>query len=485
MEVLYERCCGIDVHKSSVAACIVLDRGQKPRRHLRRFGCTTHELRELAEWLRSFDVRHVAMESTGVYWKPVWNVLEEHFHMVLANAQHIKAVPGRKTDMMDCQWIAELLRHGLLRGSYVPSAVIRDLRDLTRTRATLSQEQSGISSRIQKLLESANIKLASTVTHTMGKSGQAILDAIVNGEDNPERLADLALGKLRSKIPQLQLALDGRIRDHHRFLLDSLLRQYRFLEAEIQALDTRLEQLGEQHQELADTVARWITVPGVERVAAWTLVLQMNLPEGYLLQVLQEQFGPHIGASPMALLSVIGRNMVGRIQVAAAGAELEEPAKPIEVTELLQGDGLSAKSSRDIVSRQKDMEAGQEPIQVHRGHIRYTLTSNRSCWSASVTRLSTLCHWCVKGSRSFRSSGTLGNGCLWPGRKARPVFVIVASTLSEIGPQISCLKVSPTLRSWKIPRRSLVPRSSSAPARHVRKSRSCSKPRATENDPIR
>jgi len=276
MEVLYERCCGIDVHKSSVAACIVLDRGQKPRRHLRRFGCTTHELRELAEWLRSFDVRHVAMESTGVYWKPVWNVLEEHFHMVLANAQHIKAVPGRKTDMMDCQWIAELLRHGLLRGSYVPSAVIRDLRDLTRTRATLSQEQSGISSRIQKLLESANIKLASTVTHTMGKSGQAILDAIVNGEDNPERLADLALGKLRSKIPQLQLALDGRIRDHHRFLLDSLLRQYRFLEAEIQALDTRLEQLGEQHQELADTVARWITVPGVERVAAWTLVAEIG-----------------------------------------------------------------------------------------------------------------------------------------------------------------------------------------------------------------
>jgi transposase len=255
MEVLYERCCGIDVHKSSVAACIVLERGQKPQRHLRRFGCTTHELRELAEWLRSFDVRHVAMESTGVYWKPVWNVLEEHFHMVLANAQHIKAVPGRKTDMMDCQWIAELLRHGLLRGSYVPSAVIRDLRDLTRTRATLSQEQSGISSRIQKLLESANIKLASTVTHTMGKSGQAILDAIVNGEDSPERLADLALGKLRSKIPQLQLALDGRIRDHHRFLLDSLLRQYRFLEAEIQALDTRLKQLGEQHQELGITKA--------------------------------------------------------------------------------------------------------------------------------------------------------------------------------------------------------------------------------------
>ena len=126
MEVLYERCCGIDVHKSSVAACILLEQGHKPQKHLRRFGCTTRDLLELADWLRSFDVRHVAMESTGVYWKPVWNVLEEHFHMVLAKAQPIKAVPGRKTDMMDCQWIAELLRHGLLRGSYVPPPVIRD-----------------------------------------------------------------------------------------------------------------------------------------------------------------------------------------------------------------------------------------------------------------------------------------------------------------------------------------------------------------------
>jgi transposase len=181
------------------------------------------------------------MESTGVYWKPVWNVLEERFQMVLANAQHIKAVPGRKTDMKDCQWIAELLRHGLLRGSYVPSLVVRDLRDLTRTRATLSQEQSSVGSRIQKVLESANIKLSSTASNTMGRSGRAMLDAIVSGEDRAERLADLALGKLRSKIPQLQLALEGRIRDHHRFLLDSLLRQFRFLEAEIKALDLRLE----------------------------------------------------------------------------------------------------------------------------------------------------------------------------------------------------------------------------------------------------
>jgi transposase len=276
MEVLYERCCGLDVHKSSITACVLLEQGHKPLKHLQRFGCTTRDLPELVRWLKSFGVQDVAMESTGVYWKPVWNVLEEHFQMVLANAQHIKAVPGRKTDMKDCQWIAELLRHGLLRGSYVPSLVVRDLRDLTRTRAPLSQEQSSVGSRIQKVLESANIKLSSTASNTMGKSGRAMLDAIVSGEGSAERLADLALGKLRSKIPQLQQALEGRIRDHHRFLLDSLLRQFRFLEAEIKALDLRLEHLGEQHKELADAVTRWITVPGVERVAAWAFVAEVG-----------------------------------------------------------------------------------------------------------------------------------------------------------------------------------------------------------------
>jgi transposase len=276
MEILHDRCCGLDVHKSSITACVLFEQKHKPQRQLQRFGCTTRDLLELVSWLKGFGVRHVAMESTGVYWKPVWNVLEEHFQMLLANAQHIKTVPGRKTDMKDCQWIAELLRHGLLRGSYVPSLVIRDLRDLTRTRATLSQEQSSVGSRIQKVLESANIKLSSTASNTMGKSGRAMLDAIVSGEDSPERLADLALGKLRSKISELQLALEGRIRDHHRFLLDSLLRQFRFLGAEIKALDLRLEHLGEQHKELADAVARWITVPGVEQVAAWAFVAEIG-----------------------------------------------------------------------------------------------------------------------------------------------------------------------------------------------------------------
>jgi transposase len=266
MEVLYPRCCGLDVHKSSITACVLLQQPSKPLRHIRRFGCTTGDLHQLVAWLRELGVEHVAMESTGVYWKPVWNILEDHFQIVLANAHHIKAVPGRKTDTKDCQWIAEILQHGLLRASHIPPVVIRDLRDLTRARTSLSQEHSWIASRIQKVREDANIKLASVASKTLGKSGRTILQAIISGEESSERLADLALGHLRAKIPQLQAALAGRVREHHRFLLQSLLRQLHFLEAEIAALDARLDQLGQEHMELADALNRWITVPGVDRV---------------------------------------------------------------------------------------------------------------------------------------------------------------------------------------------------------------------------
>ena len=277
MEVLYARCCGLDVHKSSITACVLIAQTGKPLKHIRRFGSTTRELRELVAWLREFGVDHVAMESTGVYWKPVWNVLEDHFQILLANAQHIKAVPGRKTDTKDCQWIAELLQHGLLRASYIPSVLIRDLRDLTRARTSLSQEHSRIASRIQKVLEDANIKLASVASNTLGKSGRAMLGAIIEGEESAERLADLALGHLRVKIPQLQTALEGQVRDHHRFLLRSLLRQLQFLEAEIELLDARLDQIGREHLDLAEALDRRITVPGVDRVAAWSFIAEMGI----------------------------------------------------------------------------------------------------------------------------------------------------------------------------------------------------------------
>ncbi len=277
MEVLYTRCCGLDVHKSSVSACVLVREGSRTHKKYCRFSAMTHDLEELARWLHELEVTHVAMESTGVYWKPVWNVLEGQFNLLLVNAQHVKNVPGRKTDVKDSEWIAELLQHGLLRPSFVPETRIRDLRDLTRARTSLSQEASRLVSRIQKVLEDANVKLASVASNSVGKSGQAMLDALVLGEDNAEKLAALALGHLRAKIPQLHLALEGKVRDHHRFLLQRLLIQWRFLIAEIAVIDQRLEHIGDQEPELAAAIARWVTVPGIDRVAAWSLVAEIGV----------------------------------------------------------------------------------------------------------------------------------------------------------------------------------------------------------------
>ena len=277
MEVLYRRCCGLDVHKSSITACALLREKGRVQTERRRFTTMTHDLQDLATWLRQLGVTHVAIESTGVYWKPVWNVLEGQFTIILANAQHIKNVPGRKTDANDSEWIGDLVQHGLLRSSYVPSEIIRDLRDLTRGRARLSQEASRIASRIQKVLEDANIKLSSVASNTLGKSGRAMLDAIVAGEIDPERLADMALGHLRAKIPQLRLALEGKVREHHRFLLKRLLHQLRFIEGEIDLLDQRLEEIGQQEPAIAAAVLRWTTVPGVDRVSAWSLAAEIGI----------------------------------------------------------------------------------------------------------------------------------------------------------------------------------------------------------------
>jgi transposase len=278
MELLYPRCCGLDVHKSSITACVrIQEKSGKPRKMVRRFGAMTGDLRALAHWLAEQQVTHVAMESTGVYWKPVWNILEGKFTLILANAQHVKNVPGRKTDTKDSEWLAELLQYGLLRSSFVPPQRIRDLRDLTRTRASLAQESSRIASRIQKVLEDANLKLASVASDVLGKSGQAILVAVIAGQDDAEQLADLARGLLRAKIPQLQSALEGLTRDHHRFLLERLLTQWRFVESETELLDQRLEQIAQAEPPLAEAVARWDTVPGVDRIAAWGLVAEMGI----------------------------------------------------------------------------------------------------------------------------------------------------------------------------------------------------------------
>ena len=273
MEVVYRRCSGIDVHKASISVCVLLMEEQGPKRQMRRFGTMTRDLLELSEWLQQLGVTHVALESTGVYWKPVWNVLEGQFELLLVNAQHIKQVPGRKTDTRDCEWIADLLQHGLLRGSYVPKQEQRDLRDLTRYRVRLSEDKVRLANRIQKVLEDANVKLACVATDVLGASGRAMLQAIADGEDDPQRLAQMARKGLRKKLPQLQLALQGRIRDHHRFLLRQLLEELTFMEEKINKLEQRIQECMCPYQHV---ITLWTSIPGIREVTAWSLVAEVG-----------------------------------------------------------------------------------------------------------------------------------------------------------------------------------------------------------------
>ena len=275
MEVLYACCCGLDVHKKSITACVLWAEGKgKTRKEKRRFGTFTRELLQLADWLRACGVTHVAMESTGVYWKPVWNILEGQFEVLLVNAQHIKAVPGRKSDQKDCEWIADLLQHGLLHGSFVPPKEMRELRDLTRYRVSLAQEENRIANRVQKVLEDANLKLASVASDPLGVSGRAILTAILAGEEDTERLAEMSKGILRKKIPDLRLALEGRVTEHHRFLLQELLDHQEFLEKKMAEVEAEIEK---RMRPFEAEVERLDTIPGVDRVTAWSLVAEVGV----------------------------------------------------------------------------------------------------------------------------------------------------------------------------------------------------------------
>jgi transposase len=234
--------CGLDVHKKVVVACVrILDpRDGTVQSTLRQFGTMSADLRDLGQWLAEFKVTHVAMESTGVYWQPVFNMLEGHFTTWLVNAQHIKKVPGRKTDMKDAEWIAQLLQCGLLKPSFVPDRQQRELRDLTRQQTKLVQQRNAVQNRIEKVLETANIKLGSVASDVLGASGRKMIEALLAGEKDVTVLAELAQRKLRGKIPQLQRALEGELTDHHRFLLHQLLEQYDFLEKEIIRVSDRL-----------------------------------------------------------------------------------------------------------------------------------------------------------------------------------------------------------------------------------------------------
>src|SRR6202022_3608168 len=220
MQTLVKRGCGLDVHQATVVACLLIIRNAGTvQKQMRTFGTTTRELLNLRQWLLSQGCTHAAMESTGVYWKPVYAILEGGLEIVVANAQHVKKVPGRKTDVKDAEWIADLLCHGLLRSSFVPPQPIRELRDLTRYRRKLVESQSAERNRLLKLLETANIKLSSVASDVFGVSGRLMLKALAKGDATPQAMAELAKRSLRSKIPQLELALEGRMEEHHRFLL--------------------------------------------------------------------------------------------------------------------------------------------------------------------------------------------------------------------------------------------------------------------------
>jgi transposase len=273
MQVLYERCAGLDVHKDNVVArvrCVC----EPKHNEVRSFATTTSALLDLKDWLVSHAVTHVAMEATGVYWKPVWHLLEDDFELILANAQHIRNVPGRKSDVNDATWIADLLAHGLIRSSFVPPAPIQELRDLTRTRKQLVREISQHSSRIQKVLEDANLKLGSVLSDILGKSGRAILQALIAGQSDPEKLADLAQGTARKKRAALLEALRGRVRTHHRGLLKVHLELIVALEQAISQIDATV---GKTLAPIHESARLLTTLPGVSQVTAQVLVAEIGV----------------------------------------------------------------------------------------------------------------------------------------------------------------------------------------------------------------
>jgi transposase len=274
MEVVHPRCCGIDVHKRTAVVCVLLTAADSTtRKHLRTFGTTTPDLLALADWLAGLGVDQVALESTGVYWRPVFNVLEEGRTVLLVNPQHVKAVPGRKTDVKDAEWLADLLRHGLLRPSFVPPAPIRELRELTRYRKTLVQQRGAEVNRLHKTLEAANIKLASVATDVLGASGRDMLAALLGGEQNPIVLAELARGRLRAKLPALRQALTGRVRPHHLVLIGQILAHIDFLEGSIAQVQEAIERCLAPY---AAAVELLQTIPGVGEVVATAIVAEIG-----------------------------------------------------------------------------------------------------------------------------------------------------------------------------------------------------------------
>lgn len=272
MQVISDVICGMDVHKNSITACVLA----RKKKEIRTFGTMTEDLLLLVDWVKSYDCTHVAMESTGVYWKPVYNLLElePSIQTYVVNAQHIKNVPGRKTDVKDAEWIADLLKHGLLKPSYIPNRDQRELRELVRYRRSLIDERARESNRIQKVLEGANIKLGSVATDILGVSGRLMLRKIIDGEANPETIAQLAKSQLRKKIALLQRSLNGLIREHQRFMLKSQLNHIECLEKQIKELDN---EIGERLNSAQDDIERLDSIPGVGVQTAQQIIAEVGL----------------------------------------------------------------------------------------------------------------------------------------------------------------------------------------------------------------
>ena len=267
MEPIYTSCCGLDVHKKNIQACVRrIGKDGKIQQEVRPFGTMTQDILLLADWLSKKEVTHVAMESTGVYWKPIYNILEGRFNILLVNARHIKNVPGRKTDVKDCQWIAHLLQYGLLKGSFIPDRAQREFRDLTRHRAKLVDQRASVVNRVHKVLEDANVKLGSVATDIMGKSGKDMIRALIRGEKDSAEMADLARRQLRGRIPQLRLALEGHVTDHHRFMLDKLMDQLDYLDG----------QIDEVSRPFAGAIEELMRLPGFQKVASENVIAEIG-----------------------------------------------------------------------------------------------------------------------------------------------------------------------------------------------------------------
>jgi transposase len=275
MEVLHPRCCGLDVHKDTAVACLRLVSDGKVTTEVRTFQTTTADLLRLSEWLAENECTHVAMEATGVYWKPVWHILDDgEFELILANAAHVKNVPGRKTDVNDAMWLAELLAHGLIRGSFVPDTQTQEMRTLLRTRKQLVRENSRHILRVQKTLEDANIKLDSVLTDVMGKSGRAIIEALIAGETNPAKLASLADRRVKASQEELREALRGRVRKQHRFLLRLHLNQIDSLATAIATIDAEVE---ENLGPFRIAVQQLVSIPGIKDLGAQAIVSEIGI----------------------------------------------------------------------------------------------------------------------------------------------------------------------------------------------------------------